>query len=303
MDPKKLQSLFVLAAGQHHVVSRAQLLALGLSTEEIRHLIESRRIHRVRRGIFAVGRPQLSRYGEWMADVLSFGDDAALDGYSAAALWEIQPDAPHRKTSLSVPAEVLRRRPTLVVHRRPALRPAAHVKRHHGIPVTTPALTLVDIARDLRPRDLEGAINEADKRDLIDPESLRVALEDFAGWPGVRALRKVLDRHTFTLTDTDLERLFLPIARKAGLPVPRTQQWVNGFKVDFYWPDLGLVVETDGLRYHRTPAEQAKDRLRDQAHTAAGLIQLRFTHEQVRYEPDHVRAVLSSTVRLHKLDR
>jgi very-short-patch-repair endonuclease len=293
MDPKKLQSLLALASVQHHVVSRAQLLALGLSTEEIRHSIASGRLHPVRRGVYAVGRPQIARHGEWMAAVLACGDGAALDGHSAAALWGIRPDEPRRKVTLSVPAEILRRRPDLVVHRRPALRPA-HITRHQGIPVTTPALTLVDIARDLRPRDLEGAINEADKRDLIDPDALRVALDDFAGWPGVRPLRKVLDRHTFTLTDTDLERLFLPIARRIGLPVPRTQQWVNGFKVDFYWPDLGLVVETDGLRYHRTAAQQAADRRRDQAHAAAGLVPLRFTRAQVKYEAHHVHATLAA---------
>ena len=69
---------------------------------------------------------------------------------------------------------------------------------------------------------------------------------------------------------------------------------MNGFRVDFYWPELGLVVETDGLRYHRTPAQQAKDRLRDQAHAAAGLTPLRFTRAQVRFEPDRVRAVLEA---------
>jgi very-short-patch-repair endonuclease len=69
---------------------------------------------------------------------------------------------------------------------------------------------------------------------------------------------------------------------------------LNGFKVDFYWPDLGLVVETDGLRYHRTPAQQARDRLRDQAHTAAGLTPLRFTHSQVAYERAHVRRTLAA---------
>jgi very-short-patch-repair endonuclease len=67
---------------------------------------------------------------------------------------------------------------------------------------------------------------------------------------------------------------------------------LNGFKVDFYWPDLGLVVETDGLRYHRTPAEQARDRRRDQAHTAAGLRALRFTHAQVVFEGGHVESTL-----------
>ena len=81
------------------------------------------------------------------------------------------------------------------------------------------------------------------------------------------------------------------------MPQPLTQWWVNGFRVDFYWPELELVVETDGLRYHRTPAEQARDRLRDQTHTAAGLVPLRFTHEQVRYEPEHVRAILAQTAR------
>jgi very-short-patch-repair endonuclease len=72
---------------------------------------------------------------------------------------------------------------------------------------------------------------------------------------------------------------------------------VNGFRVDFYWPDLGLVVETDGLRYQRTPAEQALERLKDQIHTAAGLTPLRFTRAQVRYEPAYVRAVLAAVAR------
>src|SRR5919204_4860771 len=100
MDPQSLQSLFELASVQHHVVSRAQLLEEGLSTEGIRHSIASGRLHRVRRGVYAVGRPQISRHGEWMAAVLSCGDDAALSDHSGAALWEIRPDAPHRKISL-----------------------------------------------------------------------------------------------------------------------------------------------------------------------------------------------------------
>ena len=131
----------------------------------------------------------------------------------------------------------------------------------------------------------------------MDPETLRGALDERAGEPGIAPLRRTLDRRTFTMTDTELERRFLPIARRVGLALPLTQVWVNGFKVDFYWPELGLVVETDGLRYHRTPAEQAADRLRDQTHTAAGLTPLRFTRAQVRYEPAHVEAVLDKVAR------
>ena len=90
-------------------------------------------------------------------------------------------------------------------------------------------------------------------------------------------MRETLDRRTFTSTESELERRFLALIRDAGLPMPETGKYLNGFKVDFFWPQLGLVVETDGLRYHRTPAQQARDRVRDQAHAAAGLTPLRFT--------------------------
>lgn len=163
--------------------------------------------------------------------------------------------------------------------------------------MTTPVQTLVDLSLRLDHKGLERAINEADKYDLVHPPQLRKALDSRRGEPGVGHLRVILDRRTFRLTKEELERRFLPLARQAGLPVPLTGQWVNGFEVDFYWPDLGLVVETDGLRFHRTPAEQARDRLRDQAHTAAGLTQLRFTHEQVRYEPEYVRRILAQVAR------
>lgn len=169
--------------------------------------------------------------------------------------------------------------------------------RRNGIPVTRPARTLVDLATVLRPNALERAVNEADKYDLIDPEALREALERFAGEPGVRTLRTLLDRHTFCLSDSDLEILFRPSAKAAGLPQPLTKAMVNGYEVDFFWPDLGLVVETDGLRYHRTASEQTRDRRRDQAHVATGLTTLRFTHWQVKHEPKHVRKVLRQTAK------
>lgn len=144
----------------------------------------------------------------------------------------------------------------------------------------------------LEPHRLERAVNEADRLSLTDPERLRTALMECAPAPGVGALRKLLDKRTFLLTDSELERRFLPIARKAGLELPMTRQLVNGYRVDFYWPQLGLVVETDGLRYHRTPAQQSRDRERDQAHAAAGLTSLRFSHAQIRYEPERVESTL-----------
>ena len=272
------------------------MLALGYSPEAIKHRVAKRRLHPVWRGVFAVGRPQLSAYGRWMAAVLSCGPEAVLSHGSAAALWQIGSER-RRGIEVSVPARVGRRRPGIVVYRRAALG-ADDLTRRHGIPVTSPICTLIDLAARLDNGQVEAAINEADKRDLADPETLRAALDDVVtARPGTAALRRTLDRRTFTLTDSELERRFLPLVRRAGLPKPQTGRRLNGFRVDFYWPDLGLVVETDGLRYHRTPAQQTRDRLRDQAHAAAGLTALRFTHAQIAHDAGHVRAKLAAVAR------
>ena len=172
---------------------------------------------------------------------------------------------------------------------------SARTSRSRGItasPLPPPVFTLVDLATRLSRDELEAAINDADKRDVTDPEAVRSELGRFEGMPGVATLRETLDRRTFTLTDSVLERRFLPIARRAGLSRPMTGAIVNGYKVDFYWPDLGLVVETDGLRYHRTAAQQTKDAVRDQVHTAAGLTPLRFPRAQVIFEPNVVQETL-----------
>ena len=158
--------------------------------------------------------------------------------------------------------------------------------------MTSLVRTFIDIARRLAPAQLERAVNEADRLDLIDPEALLVSLDDYTAQRGTGPLRELLGRHTFRLTDSELEHRFLRLIVAAKLPMPVTGKRLNGYKVDFYWPHLGLVVETDGLRYHRTPAQQARDRLRDQAHTAAGMTPLRFTHEQVRFEARYVHETL-----------
>ena len=192
---------------------------------------------------------------------------------------------------VSVPARRAPRKAGIEVHRRAVLGPD-DVTRCHRIPVTTAVCTLVDIASCLHPDRVERAVNEADRLGLTNPEELRSALERMNRRPGATALRGLLDRHTFTLTDSELERRFLRLVRKAGMPTPQTGCTVNGVKVDFYWAELGLVVETDGLRYHRTPAQQTKDRARDQMHTAAGLVHLRFTHAQVTFEQEYVMSTL-----------
>jgi hypothetical protein len=228
-----------------------------------------------------------------MAAVLACGPGAALSHRSAAALWKFGKE--HEDyIDVTVRRDSEARIRGIRCHRRPTLRPS-DITRRLNIPLTRPVQTFLDLATVTGPKGLERAINEADKWDVIDPDALRKALDDHAGEPGVRPLRWILDKHTFRLSDDELERLFRPLAAAAGLPVPLTKVDVNEFEVDFFWPDLGLVVETDGWRYHRTPATQTRDALRFQEHTAAGLTPLRFSHRQVKYEPGHVLSVLRRT--------
>ncbi|HET7445761.1 MAG TPA: DUF559 domain-containing protein [Solirubrobacterales bacterium] len=201
---------------------------------------------------------------------------------------------------MSVRRRTARTHAGIRVHRRPSL-PSPDVGTLNRVPLTAPVRTLLDYATLEPPNRVERAVNEADKRDHIDPDQLRKALDRYPGEPGIKRLRKVLDKHTFRLSDQELELLFRPIALSASLPLELTKVFVNDFEVDFFWPSLGLVVETDGWRYHRTPAAQTRDAVRFQLHTAAGLTPIRFSHWQVKYEPGHVREILQRTaVRLRR---
>jgi very-short-patch-repair endonuclease len=285
-----------LARAQHGVLTRRDLEGLGFSKMAIEHRIATGRLHLISRGIYAVGRRELTRHGRWMAAVLVCGDGAALSHRSAAELWGIGHEEQGRiDVSVASTSEI--NRSGLKVRTRKSLA-VENIVRRDGIPVTNPVQTLIDLATELKPMRLERAVNQADVHDLVDPETLRTALDSHVGEPGVKKLRVMLDRHTFRLSDSDLEILFRPLARAAALPPPVSKHWVLGFEVDFWFPDLDLVVETDGLRYHRTPAQQARMVKRDQTHTAAGLRVLRFTHWQVAHAPTEVTDVLCRIRRL-----
>jgi len=279
---------------QHGVIAHRQLVELGLGRSSIRWRVKSGRLHPVRRGVYAVGRRRLGRYGEWSAALLACGPDAVLSHGSAAALWGFGAEAPGT-IEVSVPVGTRCRQQGIRAHRRATLKPR-DVAEHEGICVTSPVRTLIDLATRLSTRRLERAVNEADKLGRVRADVLYAALDGYRGTPGVGALRKLLDPLHFRLSDSDLEQAMRPIARRAGLPVPETQVRVNGYRVDFFWPDLGIVVEADGLRYHRTASAQRSGLERDQAHMAAGQWPLRFSHWQIAREPDHVSRVLRRTV-------
>jgi very-short-patch-repair endonuclease len=263
------------------------LAGFGFSVEAIRHRRQTGRLHSLQfRGVYAVGRRELTREGVWIAAVLACGEGAALSHESAAQLLGIR-KYERGEIEVSIPAARTVHLEGIQTHRRNPM-PATTTVR--SIPVTQPLFTLVDLAASLHDRPLEAAINEADTLGLLDPETASAALDRLPPYPGIAGLRRILTQHT--RTDSDLERRFLRLVKRAGLPMPVTQARVNGHRVDFYWPHLRLVVETDGLTYHRTPTQQIRDRERDQAHTRAGLTQLRFANAQVRHDQRAVTATL-----------
>lgn len=269
----------------------AQLLDFGFTFEAIRHRIDRGRIVKVWPGVYRVGQMPLTREGRFMAAVLAAGEGAILSHDSAATIWGIRKgglDPIH----LSIPASRRVRLDGIQPHRRRPM-PAATTKQN--LPLSSPLFTLVDLAASLDTDPLEAAINEADRLNLVDPETLELAIIDIPSFPGKGRLRDSLSR--YSRTDSNLERRFLAIVRKARLPMPATQEHVGRGRIDFHWPDLNLVVETDGLTYHRRPIQQLEDRRRDQAHTAAGRTQLRFANLQIRESPDQVAATLLAVVR------
>jgi hypothetical protein len=199
MATKKLHSsVWSLVEAQHGVVTRRQLLELGLTDAGIKHRLARGRLHAIHRGVYAVGTPEVIQKGRWMAAVLSCGPDAALTDESAAGLYGIREVQATQAIEVTVPPGRVRGRPGILVHRR--VLPPEHVGKFERIPVTSPALTLVHLATRLRPGQLEAAVNAADKLDRIDPEALRTDLELLPGEAGVPRLRALLDRNSFVLT-------------------------------------------------------------------------------------------------------
>jgi very-short-patch-repair endonuclease len=272
-----------LARRQHGVVSRAQLLALGLGTSAIGEWVGKGRLHRLHRGVYAVGHLNLTRNAHFMAAVLACGDGAALSHFSAAVLWGmLKGDG-----EIHVTAPGDRRRPGLRVHRAPLA--AAELAKRAGIAVTSPARTLVDLADVAPRRTLERAIDEA--------EYLRLDCTGLAprrGRSGCGVLMSVLAQHRpgSTRTRTHLEELFIALCDRHHLTRPEVNVYVEGYECDFVWREQRLIVETDGGAAHGTTRAMHLDPTRDADLMVAGWRVWRLPYEQVLREPDTVAAQL-----------
>jgi hypothetical protein len=270
-----------LAARQHGIVSRTQLLALGFDRGAIERRISAGRLHRLYRGVYAVGHTVISRNGAYLAAVLACGPQAVLSHRSAAAFWGLRPsNAP--KIDVTVPHTCgVRTTQRIVVHR-PVLTPDPMT--HAGIPVTTPGRTLADLALALPRRQLENAVEAAERLHL------HIAIDD--DHPGAARLRNAA-ADDLPFTRSELEDAFLTLCDRHGIPRPLVNSLQEGIEVDFCWPEQRLIVETDGA-HHRTRAAVERDRARDALHTALGWRVMRFTKRQVRKNAANVAALVLS---------
>lgn len=281
-----------LADVQRGVVGRPQLLALGLSSAAIARRARDGRLRTIHRGVYAVGHTALRREGWWMAAVLACGEGAVLSHRTAAAVWGFGP-AGGARVDVAIPTRSGRTGAAGVALHRPRSLPAGDIARHDGLPVTTPARTLADMAAVVRREALARAVAGAERL-RVDVGDLEELLARRGRRSGARNLRAALAdiRIEDGWTRSGLERRFLRLCSAHGLPVPAVNAWIAGMEVDFCWAGELVIVEVDGQAFHRTRHAFEADHRRTIALTLAGYTVLRFTDRQVMTEPATVgRAV------------
>ncbi|MBM3666947.1 MAG: DUF559 domain-containing protein [Actinobacteria bacterium] len=253
-------------AERHGVITTAALLEAGLTEPGIRRRVSAGRLHRLHRGVYAVGHAAISFEGRCLAAVLALGGGAVLSHRSAAELWGFMPRA-EGPIHVTVPSSRgSRSRPGIIVHRSRHL-DSSCTAFNAGVRLTIPQRTLADLRPGL-------------DRELHD-----------------RATRKALDLGLISrrdagsetaLTRSKLERGFLALCRRHRLPKPRVNARAGPYEVDFLWPEQRVIVEADGFEFHRSREAFERDRARDAELQARGYRVVRVTHRQLRESPRKV---------------
>jgi very-short-patch-repair endonuclease len=273
-----------LAARQHGVVTRSQLVACGFTPDVVCWRLKTQRLREVHRGVYGVGPLALPREPE-MAAALACGPRAVASHEHAAGLWELRaPPSSGSAVHVRVPEAVRIRRRGIRVHRTRRLE-ADDVAVVDGIPVTSVPLTILDLAALLSGRDLERVVARAERARLVTTAELGVFVEGRRGLRGAATLARLLAQPgTCVFTRSEFEERFRDELRRFGLSIPRFNPWVRGYELDCYWPDAWLAVELDGAAYHAAWRNQERDRLRDADLAAAGITVIRVSWRQLTEE-------------------
>ena len=278
-------------------MTRARLVGMGFDDDAIGRAVRRGFLHRLHRGIYAVGRPDVSERGTWLAAVLACGPGAVLGYWHAAALWGIWSRPPRRVVHVTA-VEGVRRRRGIVAHRARDLE-AEDRRTRDRIPVTSPSRTLIDLAAVASPKALAELVEEAVRLELVDRRSLNAALERYPHRRGLQALRRIAARIDASAgrTRSRLEALYLLLCREQGLPAPLVNESVAGMEVDALFPEQRVVVELDSYGYHGAWSSRQRDHQRAARLSAAGCELLRFDWEQVTSDPDGVHAATAAALR------
>ena len=272
-----------IARRQHGVITYGQLVDAGLSPSTISRWAQAGHLHRLHRGVYAVGHTNLSRHGRWLAAVLACGGDAALSHGASARLQTLELTSRLGTIHVSVPAGSKRRPPGILVHR-PRRLEAVDVTTRFAIPTTTATRTLFDLASTVSPRELRGLFERAEYLEALDRPRLRALLDGATGRRGLGTLRDLLGFRPLPLAETRsrLERIVLGICRTHDLPVPLVNVPLLGYVADFLWPAARFAVEADGG--HHRGAQRDRDNARDVLHGRAGYLVRRYSGEALADE-------------------
>lgn len=296
IQPRVEEALAALAVGQYGVVSLDQLRSFGLAETTIRYRADAGRLHRIHQTVYAlVPRQLLGRDGLFIGAVFACGPSAALSHKSAAVLHGLM-RSDQAKVDVTIPGRSPRKHAGITVHRSTTLAPR-DITVVNGIQVTTIARTLLDLAQVVRERPLERACDQAEVLELLDLRALNDQIDRNNSRPAARRLKRVLEEHYVGATPTwsELEERFLSLCRKARIPQPEVNVWIDpgdgdpsAIRADFVWRDQRLIIETDGHGTHSTRQAFEHDRLRDQRLTVAGWTVIRVTWRQLTQRPDEL---------------
>lgn len=281
--PQRLDDIAAeIAARQHGVVTRAQLLAAGFPARTVDRRVASGRLHVMHRGVYQVG-PFAQPGAAEMAASMACGPNALVAFHNAAWLWKVLPT--RRGPVRVILTRGHRRRPGIRIHR---LGTVDHDERtvHDGIPVTTPARTLYDLASELSALALDRAVAEAIALRLVTVDELAAMAERHRGRAGAGRLEAAVEGGPPARTRSSAEEEFLRLVRRAKVKAPLVNTTVAGHEVDFYWPDERLAVEVDGRPYHSSPRAFKRDRRRDGDLVELGIRVLRITWDDIAGQPE-----------------
>jgi very-short-patch-repair endonuclease len=266
-----------LAARQHGVVARQQLLGLGVGRGAIWRDLEGGRLHAAHRGVYVVGHPGITARGRWMAAVLSAGEGALLSHRSAAALWGML-DVPGGRVDVLGGGKG---NTGVRIHESDNVSNEDREMRD-GIPVTAPSRTLVDLAGVVSARRLGYAFEAAERQQLLDVEKVLALCGRRRGTKALRAL--IADQHEPDPVRSRTERRFLSECRRFEIPKPAVNVAVGDITVDFMWPRLKLAVELDTYGFHGSRRQFEEDRRRDLVLRLAGITVVRITDRQLKQD-------------------